>query len=55
MGSKWSFLLMYDSHDMRHIGFSHIDGGQRDPRDSGRHIYDQYILVYLLYLTGNHL
>ena len=33
----WSFLLMYESHDMRHIGFSQVDGGQRDPRELGRH------------------
>ena len=34
---KWSFLLMYGSHDMRHPGFSRVDGGQRDLRDLGRH------------------
>ena len=28
----WPFLLMYGSHDMRHIGFLQVDGGQRDPR-----------------------
>ena len=33
----WSFLLMYGSHDMIHIGFSHVDGGQRDPWEMGRH------------------
>ena len=27
------FLLMYESHGMRHIGFPQVDGGQRDPRD----------------------
>ena len=31
----WSFLLMYGSHDMRHTGFSQVDGGQRDPRENG--------------------
>ena len=30
-GPKWSFLLMYGSHDMRHIGFPQVDGGQRTP------------------------
>ena len=37
MGLKWPFLLMYGSHDMRHIGFRGLKGCQRDPRDSGRH------------------
>ena len=37
MGPTWSFLLMYGSHDMRHTGFSQVDGGQRDPWESGRH------------------
>ena len=29
---------MYGSHDMRHTGFPQVDGGQRDPREMGRHI-----------------
>ena len=33
----WSFLLMYESHDMRHTGFPQVNGGQRDPRDLRRH------------------
>ena len=33
----WPFLLMYMSHDMRHTGFPQVDGGQRDPREMGRH------------------
>ena len=37
MGPTWSFLLMYGSHDMRHTGFPQVDGGQRDPRELGRH------------------
>ena len=28
---------MYRSHDMRHIGFPQVDGGQRDPQKLGRH------------------
>ena len=36
-GPKWSFLLMYESHDMRHTGFPWIDGLSTDPRDLGRH------------------
>ena len=36
-GPKWPFLLMYGSHNMRHIGFPQVDDGQRDPRDLGRH------------------
>ena len=31
-----AILLMYGSHDMRHR-YSAVDGGQRDPRDLGRH------------------
>ena len=31
----WPFLFMYGSHDMRHIGFPQVDGGQRDPREMG--------------------
>ena len=30
-GPKWPFLLMYESHDMRH-SFSQVDGGQQTPR-----------------------
>ena len=37
MGPKWPFLLMYGSHDMRHIGFRGLTSCQRDPRDSRRH------------------
>ena len=33
----WPFLLMYESHDMRHTGFPQVDGGQRDPQEMGRH------------------
>ena len=33
----WPLLLMYESHDMRHTGFLQVDGGQRDPREMGRH------------------
>ena len=29
---------MYESHDMRHIGFPQVDGGQWDPWEMGRHI-----------------
>ena len=35
MAPKWPFLLMYGSHDMRHIGFRGLTSCQRDPRDSG--------------------
>ena len=31
MGQTWPFLLMYESHEMRHTGFPQVDGGQRDP------------------------
>ena len=33
----WPFVLIYGSHDMRHTGFPQVDGGQRDPRELGRH------------------
>ena len=33
----WPFLLTYGSHDMRHTSFQQVDGGQRDPREMGRH------------------
>ena len=36
-GPKWPFLLMYESHDMRHTGFPRVDGLSTDPRDLGRH------------------
>ena len=29
------FLLMYESHDMRHTGFPQVDGGQRDTPGNG--------------------
>ena len=41
-GPDMTILLMYGSHDMRHIGFSHVDGGQRNPREMGRHIFYIY-------------
>ena len=33
MGPTWPFLLMYGSHDMRHTGFSWVDGLSTDPWD----------------------
>ena len=36
-GPNVVILLMYKSHDMRHTGFPQVDGGQRDPREMGRH------------------
>ena len=33
-----AILLMYGSHDMKHIGIPQIDGGQQDLRDLGRHM-----------------
>ena len=35
MDPTWPFLLMYGSHDIRHTGFSPVDGGQLTPRDRG--------------------
>ena len=37
-GPDVAILPMYGSHDMRHTGFPQVDGGQRDPREMGRHI-----------------
>ena len=34
-GPEVVILLMYRSHDMRHTGFTQVDGGQWDPRDRG--------------------
>ena len=36
-GPKWPFLLMYESHDMRHTSFPQVDGLSTDPQDLGRH------------------
>ena len=30
---------MYGSHDTRHTCFPQVGGGQRDPREMGRHSY----------------
>ena len=35
-GPKWLFLLMYESHDIRHR-FLRVDGLSTDPQDLGRH------------------
>ena len=35
-GPTWPFLFTYGSRDMRHR-LSQVDGGQRDPREMGRH------------------
>ena len=46
----WPILLTYRYHDMRHISFSQTDGGQRDPRELGRHrvisLYDEFISLH---------
>ena len=34
MGPTWPFLLMYESHDMRHR-FLQVDGVNGTPRDRG--------------------
>ena len=36
-GPYWVILFRSMSHDMKHTGFSQVDGGQRDPRKLGRH------------------
>ena len=32
---KWPYLLMYGSHNMRHVEFRGLTGSQRTPRDWG--------------------
>ena len=55
MSLKWPFLLMYGSHDMRHTGFRGLTSCQRDPRDSGHHIFNMccmlilFLSVYLVF------
>ena len=49
---------MYESHDMRHTGFSQVDSGQRDPRDLGRHsgcnpFVDHFLDLDLIFLCAN--
>ena len=34
-GPKWPFLLMYESHDMRHTGFPRVDGLSTGPPGFG--------------------
>ena len=46
---RWPFLLIYGSHDLRHTGIPQVDGGQRDPRDLGRH-RDEFHIIVVLYL-----
>ena len=42
-GPDVAILLKYGSLDMRHTGFSQVDGGQRDSWDLGRHSGFQHI------------
>ena len=44
----WPFLLMYESHDMRHTCFPQADSGQRDPRDLGHHSEPIFHNIYLI-------
>ena len=45
-GPTWPFLLMYGSHDMRHIGFPRVDGLSMDLRDLGRHRVSYHMCIY---------
>ena len=47
----WPFLLMYGSHDMRHTGFPHVDGGQRDPQEMERHKTRLSLQVWIFRLS----
>ena len=37
MGPTWPFLLMYGSHNMRHIGFCRLTVVNETPQDLGHH------------------
>ena len=40
------------THDIRHTGFPQVDGGQRDPREMGRHSFPVEV-VFAIFLHGN--
>ena len=42
-GPKWPFLLMYESHDMRHTSFPRVDGLSMDPLNLKRHNCNQSV------------
>ena len=54
----WLFLLMYESHDMRHMSFLQVDCGQRDPQKMGRHkilflfLETEFIMFLFLHITN---
>ena len=39
MGPTWSFILMYESHDMRHTGFRRLTVVNGTPEVGVSHIY----------------
>ena len=41
-GPKLPFLLMYGSHDMRHIGISRVDGLSMGPSGNGASQYGRH-------------
>ena len=41
-GPNWPFLLVYESHDMRHTGFPRVDELSTDSRNLGRHNIRHY-------------
>ena len=45
MGSTWPFLLMYESHNMRHTGFRRLTVVNGTP-GSGRHTSKDSLLYY---------
>ena len=46
-GPKWPFLLMYESHDMRHTSFPRVDGLSTDPQDlRASHVVSGYRLSH---------
>ena len=46
-GPDVAILFIYGSHDVRHIGFPQVDGGQRDLREMGRHIFVGNLLLII--------
>ena len=45
-GPYWVVLLTYGSHDVRHVDFHELTGGQRDTLGSGRHILSETLWDY---------
>ena len=51
MGPTWPYLLMYGSHNMRHIGFRRLTVVNGTPRDLGRHSACEGFKCNMLYIN----